>query len=70
MQNVARRQKTHMSYKMEKVSTPYDFACNAALLTAYSAAFGYSIRVLYQHVNGDRFIQLMQYLISVFYACI
>mmetsp|Transcript_18586 Transcript_18586/g.33580 ORF Transcript_18586/g.33580 Transcript_18586/m.33580 type:complete len:150 (-) Transcript_18586:1057-1506(-) len=54
---------------MEKVSTPYDLACNAALLAAYGVSFAYSVRMLYRYFNKDRFIQLMQYLVSVFYAC-
>lgn len=54
---------------MEEVSSPYELACNVGLLVAYCVALGNSLRVQYVYFNKDRFLQMMQYLVSVFYAC-
>jgi hypothetical protein len=54
---------------MDAVSTPYDMACNTTLLVAYAIVLGYSVRVQCQYFNKSRFIQMTQYLVTVFYAC-
>jgi hypothetical protein len=54
---------------MEAVSTPYDTACNATLLGVYAVVLGSSVRVQCRYFNRSRFIQMIQYLVSMFYAC-